>query len=334
MEREMNKKYDLLGVGIAAVDDLIYVADYPPADCKIPVSGSTRQGGGPACTAIAAAATLGGHVAYSARFGGNELSAYIATALDARGADTSLIIDDPAGGPYHSIIVVDSAGHRTVFYDPSLYTVVAPDDWSDALIQSAAIVLLDHITEPSLLPLTEKVHRLGVPILGDIEGISESSIRLAALADYLIVPKAFAAWASGCSNPRDACAFLARNRRLATIVTDGADGCYFSTGVDPAIRHFPAFQVEVFDTTGCGDTFHGAFALAAARHFAIEDAITFATAAAALKATAGGGQRRGWKALPTLEEVSQFLRAALKDPEKSLLLEKIRALKTSQPAPV
>ena len=77
----MKKLYDVLGAGIAAVDDLIYVTEYPPVDCKIPVHGSTRQGGGPACTAMAAAGTLGGRAAYAARFGENELSKYIAWAL-------------------------------------------------------------------------------------------------------------------------------------------------------------------------------------------------------------------------------------------------------------
>ena len=138
---------------------------------------------------------------------------------------------------------------------------------------------------------------------------------LAALTDYLIVPKAFAVWASGAPDPCDAIAFLARTQRLATVVTDGAEGCYFSAGANPAVRHFPAFHVDAFDTNGCGDTFHGAFALAVARHLQVEEAITFATAAAALKAMAGGGQRRGWNALPTLDEVVQFLLTALKEPE-------------------
>ena len=59
----MEKRYDVSAAGIAAVDDLKYVEDYPPIDCKIPVNGSTRQGGGPACTATAAAGTLGGRAA-------------------------------------------------------------------------------------------------------------------------------------------------------------------------------------------------------------------------------------------------------------------------------
>jgi len=323
----MNKRYDVLGAGIAAVDDLIYVSEYPPVDCKIPVHGSSRQGGGPACTAIAAIGSLGGRAAYAARFGSNDLSRFIASALERRGVDVSHIVDEPSGGPYHSIIVVDGGGHRNVFYDPALYRVIAADDLPDALIQSATLVLLDHITEPSLTSVAQKARALGVPVLGDIEGRSESAMSLAALTDYLIVPKAWAVWASGVSNPRDACAFLARAERPATVVTDGAEGCYFSTRPNPLARHFPAFKVEAFDTNGCGDTFHGAFALAVARSLAVEEAIAFASAAAALKAMAAGGKRRGWDALPTLDEVSEFLQAAHCEPERSPLLAKLELLR-------
>jgi sugar/nucleoside kinase (ribokinase family) len=322
----MGKLYDVLGAGIAAVDDLIYVAEYPPVDCKIPVHGSARHGGGPACTAIAAVGSLGGRAAYTARFGENELSKYIASVLKRHGVDISHILHDPEGGPYHSIIVVDGAGHRNVFYDPALYKVVTADDLPDALIQSARLVLLDHITEPSLSAVAEKAQRLGVAVLGDIEGRSESAKKLAALTDYLIVPRAWAEWASNAKNPRDACAILAGVGRLATVVTDGAGGCYFSTTTEPAVRHFPAFKVEAFDTTGCGDTFHGAFALAVARNLAAADAVRFASGAAALKAMADGGKRRGWDALPTLDEVIAFLGARLPETERSSLLRNLEVL--------
>ena len=322
----MSKKYDVLGVGIAAVDDLIYVSDYPQVDCKVPVHGSTRQGGGPACTAIAAVGSLGGHAAYVARFGSNDLSRFIESALEHRGVDISHIAQDPAGGPYHSVIVVDGSGHRNVFYNPALYKVVNADDLPVDLIQSATLVLLDHITEPALIPAAQKVHDLGVPILGDIEGCTESAIEMAALTDYLIVPKAWALWASGARDPREACSFLAGTQRLATVVTDSAGGCYRCSRTDPTVLHFPAFKVDVFDTNGCGDTFHGAFALAVARGLTVEEAITFASAAAALKAMAAGGQRRGWDALPAFDEVSEFLQTTLKGPERSSLLKRLQAL--------
>lgn len=322
----MNNQYDVVGVGIAAVDDLIYVSDYPPIDCKIPIKASARQGGGPACTAMAAAGLMGGRVAYVARFGNNDLSRFIENALRDRGVDTSHVVRDPTGGPYHSVIVVDGSGHRNVFYDPALYRVVETNHMPDSLILSASLMHLDHITEPSLVPIAERARDLGVPVLGDIEGETESAKTLAALTDYLVVPKAWATWASGSPDPFDACTYLARTERLATIVTDGADGCHLSTKMDPTARHMPAFKVASFDTNGCGDTFHGAFALAVARNLAVEEAITFASAAAALKARAAGGHLQGWDALPTLDEVLQFLQSALSEPERSCLLEKLAVL--------
>ncbi len=99
---------------------------------------------------------------------------------------------------------------------------------------------------------------------------------------------------------------------------------------DPTVRHFPAFKVDVFDTNGCGDTFHGAFALAVARRLTVEEAITFASASAALKATAAGGQRRGWDALPTLDEVSRFLQATLKEPEEIPIVEQTSSSQRSR----
>src|ERR1700735_2108561 len=105
----MEKKYDIIGIGVAAVDDLIYVSDYSPIDCKIPIHASARQGGGPACTAMASAGALGGRVAYIARFGNNELSRFIEDALCVHGVDTSHLVRDTAGGPYHSVIVVDGS---------------------------------------------------------------------------------------------------------------------------------------------------------------------------------------------------------------------------------
>jgi hypothetical protein len=42
---------------------------------------------------------------------------------------------------------------------------------------------------------------------------------------------------------------------------------------------------------------------------------------------AAGGKRRGWDALPTLDEVSEFLQAAHCEPERSPLLAKLELLR-------
>ena len=50
------------------------------------------------------------------------------------------------------------------------------------------------------------------------------------------------------------------------------------------------FDVEVIDTTGCGDVFHGAYAAALAEGKTLEVCVREASASAALKATRFGGQ--------------------------------------------
>lgn len=321
----MSKLYDVIGVGVSAVDDLLYVAGYPPKNVKVPIEGSERHGGGPACTAMAAVGTLEGRCAYLGRLGSDELSRFIEASLRKHHVDTSHFIPDSSAAPYHSFIIVDASGSRNVFYDPSMYRPALAGDISEELIGSTKLVLLDHVADPAPLAVAEKVRSLGVPIVGDIEGQSEAARHMAEIADYLIVPEEFALWASGENNLPDACRALARTSRRVTIVTAGADGCYWMEATGNVI-HLPAFRVDSFDTNGCGDTFHGAYALSIARGFSPPEAILFASAAAALKAHARGGKKRGWDALPTLEEVILFLRSQTVRSYPPTLLEKIAGM--------
>lgn len=305
------KTYDVIGIGVAAIDDMLYVDDYPGRNVKTQLEGVERHGGGPACTATAAVGALQGKCAYVARLGNNNLSAYIESSLKNRGVDTAHIVRVAEAAPYHSYIVADRAGNRNVFYDASQFKAVAAEDIPESLVLSASLVLLDHVADPALVAVAEKIKNLHVPIIGDIEGRSESALRMAELADYLVVPEEFACWATGLDHPEKACVKLAQTKRAATVVTSGANGCYFCEADYPKVEHFPAFEIEVFDTNGCGDTFHGAFALAIARGLALQASVAFASAAAALKAFAKGGRKRGWDALPALNEIIALLESRM-----------------------
>jgi len=51
--------FDVLGVGVAAVDDILWVEAYPPPDSKVRVVRRERHPGGLTATALVAAARLG-----------------------------------------------------------------------------------------------------------------------------------------------------------------------------------------------------------------------------------------------------------------------------------
>jgi sulfofructose kinase len=84
-------------------------------------------------------------------------------------------------------------------------------------------------------------------------------------------------------------------------VTAGADGVYWLDG--DVLRHDLAFDVRVVDTLGAGDVFHGALALSLGRGQSPDDAVRFASAAAALKCTRPGGR----VGIPDADALTTFL---------------------------
>jgi ribokinase len=93
-------------------------------------------------------------------------------------------------------------------------------------------------------------------------------------------------------------------RRLGprtVIVKLGEQGCLLLNATGS--RHFPGYKVEVRDTTAAGDTFNAALAVALAEGRAIEEAIPFANAAAAISVTRLGAQASA----PGRAEVDEFL---------------------------
>jgi sugar/nucleoside kinase (ribokinase family) len=92
------------------------------------------------------------------------------------------------------------------------------------------------------------------------------------------------------------------HEREVVVVTNGSEGCWYTADGQTALYQ-PAFPVEPADTTGSGDVFHGAYASALARGSPLPERIRFASVAAAMKATARGGQA----GIPTREKVEKAL---------------------------
>ncbi len=85
------------------------------------------------------------------------------------------------------------------------------------------------------------------------------------------------------------------------IITVGAAGVeYYEDG---ELQRVPAYEVEVVDTTGAGDTFNAAFAVARADGMDMAAALRFANAAAALSVTGKGAQG----GMPTRTETEELL---------------------------
>lgn len=84
------------------------------------------------------------------------------------------------------------------------------------------------------------------------------------------------------------------------LVTAGEQGVFHYS--ESGKQHFPAFEVEVVDTTAAGDAFAGAFACGIQKQWSLPEAVEYAVIVAAMSVTKLGAQ----DSLPAREEVEKF----------------------------
>ncbi|MGI6366926.1 MAG: PfkB family carbohydrate kinase [Anaerolineae bacterium] len=298
-------RYDVLGYGAIALDDLLYLEHFPVPDTKMPIQHVVRQGGGLTATALVAVARLGGRAGYAGVLGSDSLSREAMEGLQQEGVDCEHVLRQEGAGPVRAVVIIDSsAGTRTILYEASHLTIRPSEAISDALLQSARVLFLDGRIAASGRQVAARARALGMPVVADVERLTDAGVEeMMEHTDHLIVGQALAAQVTGHSDPERACEALWREDRVAAIVTAGGCGSWYRTAGQP-VRHQPIYPVEVVDTTGCGDVYHGAYALQLARGASVEQCVRYAAAVAALKATKPGG-RTG---IPSHAVVLQFLR--------------------------
>lgn len=298
-------QWDVLGIGACAVDDLIYLDHFPRPGTKTQILSECRQGGGPVATGLVAAARLGARAAYCAILGEDDLSRFTIQELEREGVDCTPIGRRSGARPYHATVIVDrTTGERTIFYSAEGVVHPTAAEIGEGLIASCRVLLMDGYAAGSALRGVELAQALSVPVVADIEAVPNAAVeQLLQNADHLIIGLELGRQITGAESPEAVVTALNNPGRSCCAVTAGALGCWYVTQDGP-VRHQPAFEVQVVDTTGCGDVFHGAYAAAIAWGESVDRAILLATAAAGLKATRPGG-RAG---IPSRAAVEEFLR--------------------------
>lgn len=324
----IKNKYDVLGLGAVSVDDILYVERYPRPDEKTRVLGSERQCGGQTGTALVTVARLGRRAGYIGMLGdtddgGDELSRTAADCFAREGVDLTHCIRRSDASVYHSTIIVDeSTKSRTILADLRGQAGADPSHPAEDVIHSTAVLLVDHHGLDGTLRAARIARAAGIAVVGDIEradaartpGGRAGLADILPFIDHLVVPRSFALAWTGLDDVEQATSKLWADglcdgvERSAAVVTCGKAGCWHIDGAieesDKACAvHCPAFDVNVADTTGCGDVFHGAYCVALVEGMELPERVRFASAAAALKATRCGGQA----GIPMRKQLNAFL---------------------------
>ena len=215
------------------------------------------------------------------------------------GVDVSTVVRVAGAATRAAVIVVERAsGERMVLgqRDPKLAEGRAP---LGRLALDACLLLLDGSDLELATALAERARSEGVPVVLDVDAPAPGWERLLAGVDFPVVSGGFAEVAYGGAE-RALEALAAHGARLP-VVTLGAKGALAWCEGRPLAS--PAFAVEVVDTTGAGDAFHGAFAWGLLQGLGALELLRVANAAAALACTAPGAQG----ALPDANELRALL---------------------------
>lgn len=124
-------------------------------------------------------------------------------------------------------------------------------------------------------------------LLGANDGTLELISQLFPHIDYFMPSIEEARQISGAADVEDVGGFFIERGVKHCVFTLGGDGVCFMDATGTVLRQ-PAFQIEVVDTTGCGDAFDAGFITALHRKMDVKTALNFAQASAALVATGLG----------------------------------------------
>jgi len=298
----MIKAFDVIGLGYSAVDYLGIVPYLPESDTKLLMEDFSRQGGGPTATAVVTAARLGAKTAFTGQIGDDDLADFMLREFDKEGVDTSRVIRRAGTSSQFSFIMVErDSGKRTIIWTRSDIPPLNPDQLDRDFITSCKVLHIDRHEIKATAQAAKWVREAGGIVLMDAGTLMPGVEDLLPNVDALICSQSFAREAAGAVDPIECARKLSEGRKI-TGVTAGEKGSWFVLA-DGTAFHQPAFKVEVIDTNGAGDVFHGAFSYGLSQGWDARRCAEFSSAVAAMKCTRLGG-RAG---IPTLEQVENFL---------------------------
>jgi sulfofructose kinase len=302
----MQKSVRVVGLGLATVDVLIRFKELPVWDKPTSAEQFALEGGGMSATGTVAAARLGMAAGFIGTFGTGLLGDLKLHSLSDRGVDVSRAVHRKNPEGTIVLVYVNDEGERMFcgVRGPK-QAEIRPEELDRPYLTGADYLLIDGCESKAALAAARWMREAGKTVIFDgwktSDKLGPSFHEIMPYVDILICGSGFAPSLTGRQDLHEAGrAALALGPKIV-VQTEGSDGCYTATADEEF--HTPAFPVQVVDTTGAGDVFHGAFIVGLSRGWSLRQIALFSTAVSAVKCTRLGG-RAG---IPTFEETLAFL---------------------------
>jgi ribokinase len=284
---------------------------------RIPVPGETVLGrdflitaGGKGANQAVTAARAGGKVVFVTALGADEFGQRALENFVREGIGVDQIRRVPRVPSGVALIFVDETGENSIAVAPGANGELCPEDVEPLgrLLESDDVVLLQLETPLATVEAAIRVaatrHARVILNPAPAQPLADSFLE----SVTILTPnqrEAEQLTGVGSSDEESltrAAGILHRRGVRDVLITLGARGVFASQGGAGAL--LPAFRVEAVDTTAAGDVFNGALAVALVEGRSVNDAIRFASAAAAISVTRTGAQASA----PSRMEIEALLR--------------------------
>ncbi len=297
---------DIVGIGQPIKDFLMVIDKMPAENSFTALEDYSSQGGGKVSTALVAASRLGMKCAVMGTVGQDQKGRFVRDDFIRHGIDTSHLIERREGETGYCVCLAERSTQNRRFFGirPGAGQLKEPElDYE--FLKKARIL---HLETPDAVSKAAAAFARKQGILVSMDGDPyedeyENLKEMEAMTDIFIGSEAYfrkRAGKNGCI--KDVLYEIAEKGCAVSAVTLGEKGA--AAVVRGKYIEIPAYQgIEVVDTTGAGDVFHGAFLSAWRRGMDPVWCMRFASAVSAVKCAYIGGR----SGIPEWEEAVCFM---------------------------
>jgi sulfofructose kinase len=245
----------VLCAGIAVLDAVFGVAQFPVPEAKTDASAFMIISGGCAANAAVAIARLGGAARFAGPLGGpagqEAIGDRIVAALAGEQVDCADCPRVPGVASSMSAICIDPQGERAIVnYRDDRLAAARPSDPS-GLVATADAVLADNRFPEFVLPICEAARARGIPVVLDADKPTRATDSLLHIATHVVFSAEGLRATAGSEDPAAGLERIAALSGSFLAVTDGAHGVFWlPPGPQRKCRWMSAFPVRTIGYAG------------------------------------------------------------------------------------
>lgn len=304
-----DREFDVVGLGLNAVDHLVTVSRYPSFNTKTPMNSHQQLAGGQVSSAMVGLQRLGLRASYIGKVGYDNEGRILIDSLRDEGVECDGVMIINGARTQSGVIIIEQfSGERTILWYHDDKTRIRPEEIEREQIVRAKVLHVDGYDTQAAIQAAQWAREAGMPVTADLDNIYDGLDELLPLIDCLIMSQELTSKLAGVSPGAD-------TERGALKKLQEKYGCYLvamTQGARGALAFVDGQYIEssafrppaIRDTTGAGDAFRAGFIYGLVKGLSIEETMRTANAVAALSCRALGA-RAG---LPGEQELLSFLK--------------------------